>query len=241
MKKLFCFLIFLSAMWSGSLFAQIGVSGELGLRYKSNGGDLPGNFSFSLIPSGLYHINSDFAVGAKLGITYTSGIIATKDTSSLSGAFEKALDGIKNKLNGKTSVTVKSQTTSDFVFHLVPFARYYALGNDRISVYFEAQLPLGFGSMGSTKTTMSDGKTTTTDGAGYFSFGIQVVPGVRVKLTEGFSLIASANIARIGFNYESTSHKYGETTITSKTTSFGLGVNSSVQEAPLTVGLQLNF
>lgn len=217
-KGLFLFFA-LIAMACGSAFAQLAVDGQLGLNYGGSGDN--SRISFRLLPGLSYELSNDIALGGRIGFDYNA--------SSTSSGEEK-----KEK---------SSSTKSDFIFHVVPYVRYFALGNDRLKLFCDAQLPLSFGSVGASKITVG-GKTTSTDGNSVFGVGLQLVPGLKYELTNQIALIATANVIRFGVMYNSTSVKEGDKTVTTSSTSFGLGINHAGYEksaAPFMVGCQFSF
>ncbi|MGP1460485.1 MAG: outer membrane beta-barrel protein [Bacteroides sp.] len=217
-KGLFLFFA-LIAMACGSAFAQLAVDGQLGFNYGSAGND--SRIAFRLLPGLSYELNSDIALGGRIGFDYNAS-----STSS-----------------GEEQKEKSSATKSDFIFHVVPYVRYFALGNDRLKLFCDAQLPLSFGSVGASKVTAA-GKTTSTDGNGVFGVGLQLVPGLKYELTNQIALIATANVVRFGVMYNSTSVKVGDKTVTTSSTSFGLGINHAGYEksaAPFMVGCQFSF
>ena len=217
-KGLFLFFA-LIAMACGSAFAQLAVDGQLGFNYGSAGND--SRIAFRLLPGLSYELNSDIALGGRIGFDYNAS-----STSS-----------------GEEQKEKSSSTKSDFIFHIVPYVRYFALGNDRLKLFCDAQLPLSFGSTGASKVTVA-GKTTSTDGNGVFGVGLQLVPGLKYELTNQIALIATANVVRFGVMYNSTSVKAGDKTVTTSSTSFGLGINHAGYEksaAPFMVGCQFSF
>jgi len=212
-----------------SAFAQLSLGGSLGFDYTTPAEDNSA-IAMTLLPDLSYGLSSKLAVGGKLGFTYAS-------------QYTKA---------DKTKTTV-----SEHSIIITPYVRYYALGNERISLFFDAQLPLGFGSKGDTEVSVS-GKTKETDGASVFSFGLGVVPGLKVNLTSSFSLLATANVARLGFVYNKSTMKVGDEKVTSSDTSFELGVNKvsalksevddkgavkgfAAQAVPFMIGIQYTF
>ena len=218
-KGLFLFFA-LIAMACGSAFAQLAVDGQLGFNYGS-AGDNNSRIAFRLLPGLSYELSNDIALGGRIGFDYNAS-----STSS-----------------GEEQKEKSSSTKSDFIFHVVPYVRYFALGNDRLKLFCDAQLPLSFGSVGASKMT-AGGKTTSTDGNSVFGVGLQLVPGLKYELTNQIALIATANVVRFGVMYNSTSVKSGDTTVTTSSTSFGLGINHAGYEkgtAPFMVGCQFSF
>jgi len=218
-KGLFLFFA-LIAMACGSAFAQLAVDGQLGFNYGS-AGDNNSRIAFRLLPGLSYELSNDIALGGRIGFDYNAS-----STSS-----------------GEEQKEKSSATKSDFIFHIVPYVRYFALGNDRLKLFCDAQLPLSFGSVGASKMT-AGGKTTSTDGNSVFGVGLQLVPGLKYELTNQIALIATANVVRFGVMYNSTSVKAGDKTVTTSSTSFGLGINHAGYEkgtAPFMVGCQFSF
>lgn len=227
-KGLFLFFA-LIAMACGSAFAQLAVDGQLGFNYGSAGNE--SRIAFRLLPGLSYELSNDIALGGRIGFDYNA-------TSSSLGGDSESDNGKKEKQKEKSS-----STKSDFIFHVVPYVRYFALGNDRLKLFCDAQLPLSFGSVGASKMT-AGGKTTSTDGNSVFGVGLQLVPGLKYELTNQIALIATANVVRFGVMYNSTSVKSGDTTVTTSSTSFGLGINHAGYEkgtAPFMVGCQFSF
>ena len=214
MKKVLLMLGVLSAMACGSAFAQVAVGGQLGLNYQGVEDD--SNVNFTLLPGATYELSNQLAIGGQIGIDYRARTSTQKQ--------------------GEKSIKT---TNSDFTFLLTPYVRYYALGVDRLSLYFDAQVPLSFGTVGSSTV---DGKTT--DGNGTFGIGLQVVPGLKFELSNQIALLATANVARFGVMYNSVSVKEGDKTVTTSATSFGLGVNHAgygKDAALFMVGFQFSF
>lgn len=195
MKRILLILALVSVMAYSSAFAQLSLGGSLGFDYTTPAEDNSA-IAVTLLPDLSYGLSSKLAVGGKLGFTYAS-------------KYTKA---------DKTKTTV-----SEHLIVIAPYVRYNALGNDRLSLFFDAQLPLGFGSAG-TEVSVS-GKTKEIDGPSLFSFGLGVVPGLKVNLTSSFSLLATANVARLGFVYNKSTTKVGDEKVTSSGTYFELGVN----------------
>ena len=215
-KGLFLFFA-LIAMACGSAFAQLAVDGQLGLNYGSAGDD--SRISFRLLPGLSYELSNDIALGGRIGFDYNAS----------------------SKSSGEEQKEKSSSTKSDFIFHVVPYVRYFALGNDRLKLFCDAQLPLSFGSVGASKVTVA-GKTTSTDGNSVFGVGLQIVPGLKYELTNQIALIATANVVRFGVMYNSTSVKEGDKTVTTSSTSFGLGINhAGYEKVPFMVGCQFSF
>lgn len=222
MKKSFLILVVLSVMACGSAFAQLALGGQLGLRYYSGTGD-NSDFNFTLLPGLSYKLSDALAVGGQIGVDYESNtrLSTTPGTALL-------------------PPTTTKNTNSTFTFCIMPYLRYFALGSDRLKLFFDAQVPVSFGSEG--VTVEIDGKKTSTDGPSLFNIGFQVVPGLRYSLTDSFALLATANVARFGVMYSSRSSKSGETTVVTSETTMGLGVNhSGYYAAPLMVGFQFMF
>jgi|GEM_PF-975398 hypothetical protein len=232
MKRVLLVLALISAVACSSAFAQLTIGGKVGFGY--NGGsetakvagvttekDGNSDMTFTFLPYAIYSLRSDLGVGTHLGITYSSLTVPANSTEKGHG-------------NDKT-------TTSDFIFHFTPFVRYHLLGNDRISLFIDGQIPLQFGSKGATKTVNGD-KTTTADGASLLGIGVGMVPGIQVNLTSRFALIATANVASVNFNYERLTTEVGGATTTTTGTGFSLGVNGAVpSKTPFMVGLALSF
>ena len=232
MKRVLFVLALISAFVYGSAFAQITVGGQLGVAYsggnetaKKDGktnekkGDSPLTFVFS--PYAIYSLTSDFGIGAQLGVGYSSWTSPANST----------LDGHKDD----------KSVRSDLMFHFTPFARYTLLGNDRIRLFLDGQLPIRFGSEDNRKDIVGD-KTTTTDGPSVFGIGVGIVPGLQVNLTSSFALIATANVASINFNYERASKTDSGVTQTKSNTDFSFGVNGAVpSKVPFMVGLAVSF
>ncbi len=222
MKKSFLILVVLSVMACGSAFAQLAIGGQLGLRYYS-GAEENSDFNFTLLPGLSYNLSDALAVGGQIGVDYSSntGLSTTPGAGSL--------------------LPTKTKTTnSTFTFRIMPYLRYFALGSDRLKLFFDAQVPVSFGSTG--VAVEIDGKKTSTDGPSLFNIGLQVVPGLRYSLSDSFALLATANVARFGVMYSSRSSKFGETTTVTSETTMGLGVNhSGYSFAPFMVGFQFMF
>lgn len=232
MKRVLLVLALVSAVACSSAFAQLTIGGKLGFGY--NGGnqttkaggvttekDGNSDMTFTFLPYAIYSLRSDLGVGTHLGLTYNSMTVPANSTE-------------KGHQNDKT-------TTSDFIFQFAPFVRYTLLGNDRISLFLDGQLPLQFGSKGATKVVNGD-KTTTADGASLFGIGVGVIPGIKVNLNTTFSLIATANVASINFNYERLTTDLSGATSTTSETGFSFGVNGAVpSKLPFMVGLSMSF
>ncbi len=217
MKRIVSVLALLGAFAIGSAYAQLAISGNLGFNYQSPA-EKTSVVSFSLLPDVNYGINNMLAVGGKLGFNY-------------------------NVKSNEVSETTTS--TSDFIFTLAPYVRFFALGNDRVSLFFDGQIPLSFGTLGKGKVT-TKGKTVESDGNGYFGFGLWAVPGIKVNLSQNFALLATANVARLGYQYTSTSTKSKDAegkdvTTTVSQSAFAFGVNNYQQDAPIMIGIQMEF
>ena len=227
MKRVLLVFALVSAVACGSAFAQLSVGGALGFNYKGEssttkaGGttvnaDGASQFTFKFLPYAIYSLNSDFGVGAHVGATYTSN---TEPNPGI---------GDEHK-NDRT-------VTSNLVFEFTPFVRYSLLGNDRISVFLDGRVPLKFGSVGAAKV-VNGNNTTNVDGASLMSFGIAVVPGLKVNLTSNLALVATADIASLNFNYQAVTQTVGSASATKSTTGFSLGLGST----PFTIGVSRSF
>ena len=75
-----------------------------------------------------------------------------------------------------------------------------------------------------------------------FGIGVGVIPGIKVNLNSTFSLIATANVASINFNYERLTTDLSGATSTKSETGFSFGVNGAVpSKLPFMVGLSMSF
>jgi len=192
MKRIVTTLIMLFA--AAGLYAQIFVGGNIG--FSTTGGKIEnGNTSvdkvtqtnFSLAPKTGIFLSEKLAVGAMLGFNLQN-----------------------EKTPGNPDVIDRTTTIG-----LTPFARYYAITFNKLSVFAQGNLGLSYGvekhKVGSTTTT---GPKTTT-------IGLAAFPGISYKLTDKVDL--EAVIGGFNFNFNRVSVKNNNTT--NITNTFGIGAN----------------
>ena len=220
MKKLIIsFVVFLVAICSSN--AQVFVGGSLGVglsggkdTYAGKSVDLPKSTLFTLSPKVGYYVNDDFAIG--LNVTFLSA--SEKSSKEYTGY----ADDRKSSVLG---------------WGIGGFARYNILELNKFSVLLEGSLGVS-----GAKSKVKQGSTTV-DGDPTFTFAIDVVPVLSYSLTEKWSIEASCDFLRLGFESvteKDASDKKNKTT----ENSFGLLVNAgtnSIISDILSVGLIFKF
>lgn len=154
--------------------AQFYVGGSFGINSNTNSSKSgsvkvkgPSSFSFGLAPELGIFLSEDLAVGGRIGFQ-----IATNKTRGEGG----------------------ERGTKSINFGITPYANYYLLHVGKLSIFAEANLPIGFGS--SSLSALG----TTTDGPSTFNFGINLLPGLAYKVNDNILLRTRINFLNVGFN-----------------------------------------
>jgi hypothetical protein len=190
MKKLL-FLVLFTCVTSVVINAQLAVGGSFSFSTtggSTNGTDKSSTTTFSFMPIGGYFVSEDLLVGAQLNFS---------------------IDRVKTP--GTTEIIEKTS-----LFGLSPFARYYAVRFQKLSLYGQAQLTLNF----EKEKTKTGG--TTNDGPKTTDFGFSILPGIAYDLNDKIQLQASINVASFGFSSSVVKSANGDK---DKTTNFGFGAN----------------
>ena len=178
--------------------AQLWVSGSLGLGNQStwNVKDTETTWNFS--PSVGYALDDALEVGLSFGIGGTS----QGDDSSLN-------------------------------FSIAPFARYTFLSEGDFSMFIEGNVSYGYNKdkKSSSKTTVNpiDGSTTTTtvtNESKNWSFGINLMPGIKYAMTDQFAIVAK-------FGALSFLHKDSESPRFGDQNGFGINIDATKLEFAL--------
>ena len=228
MKKIVMTLV--AAAMATAMNAQVYVGGSLGFsfgkdktEYRESGltfTDETKTSSIEFLPEIGYNLNDNMAVGVAFGLSYDKYEVPVVDE-------------------------VYTKTTKGTVYKFNPYFRYYFAKWDKVSLFADAQLGIGFG-----KTT----KENLVEIGGYklmestdvksqqYSFAI--VPGIAYTPTEKISIVAKLGKG-LGFWHEQT--KTPDTyyvnhvpyTYDIKNTSNDFGLN--LKTLGLTVGVYYNF
>ena len=211
-------ILFLALAFSGLINAQKFVGGGLGLK-TSNGNytnyaepqtTIKGkpSISFSIQPMMGYIINEDFTVGLKIGISHSSN--------------DFSVDPNSNPLKRK-------ETT----FRISPFARYYFLKWNDLSVYMQTNLDV----------LSYSGKeiftTSTTNLPSTLMIGVGLIPAIQYDISERFGLFTNLNFLHIGYSFARTERIVETNKIVTKGHSFDFSGNTD--ELLNVDGLQIGF
>lgn len=211
-------ILFLVLAFSGLINAQMFVGGGLGLK-TSNGNytnyaepqtTIKGkpSISFSIQPMMGYIINEDFTVGLKIGISHSSN--------------DFSIDPNSNPLKRK-------ETT----FGISPFARYYFLKWNDLSVYMQTNLDV----------LSYSGKeiftTSTTNLPSTLMIGVGLIPAIQYDINERFGLFTNLNFLHIGYSLSRTERIVETNKIVTKGHSFDFSGNTD--ELLNVDGLQIGF
>ena len=136
----------------------------------------------------------------------------------------------------------ENATTTTSSFAIVPAYHldYAQFGNFILNA--EVQIPIAFG-WGKVATTV-DKTTVTVDSPNVFNFGINIVPGVRYKLSDHVFLTTQINIVNIGFDITKQSSKPADGVSISSTQTqfrFGGGLDNLLTIGSITVGAVYRF
>jgi outer membrane protein len=179
-------------------------------------------------------INAQWAVGGSLsfnttGGSYKTGSVSTDKTSTTTFEFspmvgyfiseDLLVGGQLNFYNQKTKTPGNPERiTKNSYFGISPFARYYALRFQKISVFGQAQLSLAFGKE---KIEIAGNSS---DGPKATYFGLSITPGIAYDLSDKIQLQASINLASLAFSSEVEKDPNGDKDIT---TSFNFGASTN--------------
>jgi len=220
MKKLIVSVVVMIATISMSN-AQYFVGGNLGMNLsggKAKGGstaiDLPSTFSIDFSPKVGFHLDDDFAVGLKVGLSNKT-IKTPKEYSGYS-------DDRKESSSG---------------WQVGAFARYNILRLNKFSVLLEGSVGVA-----GVKTKTKVGSVTT-DGNPASVFAIGVLPVLSYSLTDRLSIETSCDFLELGF-VSATVKNANDKKIKATSNSFGLGINNgtnSIVSDLLNVGLIFKF
>ena len=217
MKKVIIALaVLIAAVFTSN--AQVFIGGGVGMdlsggKYKSgsNSTDKPTVLSVEVTPKVGFFLNDDFAVGLQAGI-----ISETRKWNS----------GSQDNKN------------SFFGWGVLGFARYNAIGGDKLSLLLEGSVGLRGGKM-----KYKRGSATTEDNP-ELSFGINLLPVLSYSLTDRLNIEVNCEFLRLGFGYSVITDS-DDSNNKSTSTSFGFGANTGSDEfftSPiLNIGLIYKF
>jgi opacity protein-like surface antigen len=198
-------LLFVSlATWAQPSAGNISIGGTFNLQFsniknKTNSTSVegPSTFTFNLSPSAEYYLAQNLSAGLGLGYTFTK----TSDYP-----------------NSPNDVSKNSS------FNIMPFARmYYNLG-EKVNVFGQASINLGFGKT-TNETTVGGITTSTFANSTYFSIGLQ--PGLQYFITNNLSL--EATVGFLGYNINSTKSGNRTNSNSSLQLSFSSGIGFGVK------------
>jgi len=162
------------------------------------------NYSLGLMPSFGGFVSNNLAVGLALDISLTQS---------------------------KTDyINVSTLKTSNIGF--TPFLRYYAITWNKLSVYGQGNLILGF----SKTTDELNGASTESNGT---QFAVTVYPGINYDVSDNISLFTSINILSLGYYYSIT--KEGTQKGKSSAFNIGAGLNNILTIGGISIGAIYKF
>ena len=204
-------LFFLAAILTANVAsAQIFVGGSMGFDYWNGKDSFKGEkqstgseFEFKIAPRAGYYLNDDLAVGLEIGIAFYT-------------------NNIPEGNRWKNSVIRDGGKVNIVRWNVGTFARYNLFGTEKFSMLLEGGIGIG-----GEKEKLTVGSTIN-EGAYVFKFNIGILPVLSYNLSDRFSIEASTDFLRLGFQSLTVTDDKG-TEDEGKWTNnyFGLGVGSN--------------
>lgn len=122
-------------------------------------------------------------------------------------------------------------------FGVTPFARYYALRNNKFGLFAEGQLGLNFSS------SKSESAGTTTDGPKNTAISFSVFPGISFDISDKVTLEAQINGFNLGYSYSVTKSDIAGTESKNKSTNLGFGadLDNIITPGVINIGATIKF
>ena len=196
-KVIIAFVVLIATVFTSN--AQVFVGGGVGLdyrggKYKSGNTsvDAPSLFSIQFMPKVGFYLTDNFAIGFNAGLLS----VTSKD-------YNWRGDEVKLSIVG---------------WEIGSFARYNAVGVEKLSLLLEGSVGLG-GAYAKEKVG-----PLTTDGDPVLIMGLNVMPVLSYSLTDRLSIEASCDFLRFGYTHAITIR---DNSGNSTNSTFGFGVNTS--------------
>ena len=200
-----------------------------GTKHAANATATPSDFDFTIAPKFGYQLNENFQIGAFVGFTHNGSVLLTNDPADV------------EKVGTET-------TTSRNVFDLGLYGRMNIVKFNKLTLFGELQLGLGFGST----TRVLDNKITkietTQRDISNFDFNATVVPGLNYAFSDSFSMDLYFDLFGLGYTMtKETNHMAGATADKDAVTTnhdFGLKCNlknNSIDDFTRQIKVGFNF